>query len=306
MININLLNTFATVVEEGSLSGAGKKLNLTQPAVGLHIQHVVDYFGVTLLSRRGKEMVPTPEGEILYKEIKKLISTHKQFEQYTLSEMFKSKNQIVIGAGPLMTDYIIPHMMGFFKKNHPDIDLVVKPMNTYSTVKGILDHSLDVGFLGFNVKDNKLQVEEWIKDDLMLITPVDHPFAKREYILLEELKGQEFVWHKDFTGLKMFIDEKMRQAGMDTFINPNIIVTSTLSVLTSVQAGLGISLISSRVAEQSVESGKISSVPIKDVFMQRALYIATHRLKRIPSIVQSFLEASKDFKEQFSTVNTTR
>jgi len=300
MININQLKTFATVVEEGSLSAAGEKLNLTQPAVSLHIQNVVDYFGVNLLIRRGKEMEPTPVGKIIFHEVKKLISAYNQFEENTFSEVFKSKNQIVIGAGPLMTDHIIPHMMGFFKKNHPDIDLVVSPMNTDSTVKGILDHTLDVGFLGFKMKNNKLLVEEWIKDDLLLITPVDHPFSKREYICLDDLNGQEFVWHKDFTGLKMFFEEKIRQAGKDIVINPTIIVVSTLSVLTSVHAGLGISLISRRVAEKSVESGLISSVPIQDVQMQRALYIVTHRMKRMPPVVQIFLEASKEFKEQFS------
>ena len=298
MININQLKTFVTVVEEGSLSAAGEKLNLTQPAISLHIQNVVDYFGVHLLNRRGKEMEPTPVGEVLFQESKKLISNYNQLEDVIFSEIFKSKSQIVIGAGPLMTDHIIPHMMGFFKKNHPDIDLVVNPMDTGSTVKGILDHSLDVGFMGFHVKNNRLQVEEWINDELMLILPVDHPFAQREYIHLDELKGQEFVWHKQFTGLRMFFEEKIKQAGKDIDITPSIIVTSTLSVLTSVHAGLGISLISRRVAENSVENGLLATVPVKDVLLLRKLYIVTHRMKKKPPAVESFLEATKEFKEQ--------
>lgn len=300
MLNINQLKTFVTVVMEGSLSAAAEKLNLTQPAVSLHIQNVEDYFGVNLLNRRGKEMELTPVGETLFREGKKMISTYNRIEDDIFTEIFKSKNQILIGAGPVMTDYVIPHMMGFFKKNHPEIDLVVHPMDAEYTVKGVLDHSLDVGFVGYAVKNNKLLAEEWITDELMLILPVDHPFVKKEYISLDDLKGQEFVWHKDFSGIRMFFEEKIRQSGKEIDINPSIIVSSTFSVLTSVQAGLGISLISRWMAEKPIQSGMIASVPISDVSLVRNLYIITHRLKKKPPIVQSFLEASKEFKAHFS------
>lgn len=299
MLNINQLKTFVTVVMEGSLSAAAEKLRLTQPAVSLHIQNVEDYFGVNLLNRRGKEMELTPVGETLFREGKKLISAYNKIEDDIFTEIFKSKNQILIGAGPVMTDYVIPHMMGFFKKNHPEIDLVVHPMDSEYTVKGVLDHSLDVGFVGYNVKNNKLLAEEWITDELMIILPVDHPFAKKESITLDDLKDQEFVWHKDFSGIRMFFQEKIRQAGKEIDINPSIIVSSTFSVLTSVQAGLGISLISRWMAERPIQSGMIASVPISDVSLVRNLYIITHRLKKKPPVVLSFLEASKEFKAQF-------
>lgn len=298
MLNLNQLKTFITAVEEGSLSNAANKLNLTQPAVSLHIQNVEDYFGVNLLNRRGKEMELTPVGETLFREGKKLISVYNRIENDIFAEIFKSKNQIVIGAGPAMTDYVIPHMMGFFKKNHSGIELSVEPMETDNIVRGVLDHSLDVGFVGYNVKNSKLQVEEWIKEELMLIVPLDHPFAIKKYIGLDELKGQEFVWHKEFTGIKRFFEEKIRQAGKDIDITPSIIVFSTMSVLTSVQAGLGISVISKCVAEKPIQSGMIASIPIKDLSLTRNLYIITHKLKKKPPVVLKFLEAAMDFKSQ--------
>lgn len=298
MLNLNQIKTFITVIEEGSLSAAADKLKLTQPAVSLHIQNMEDYFGVNLLNRRGREMELTPVGETLFREGKNLISTYDKIENDIFSEIFRSKNRIMIGAGPIMTDYVIPHMMGFFKKNHPGIDLVAEPMETDNIVKGVLDHSLDIGFVGYNVKNNKLLVEEWIKDDVMLIVPLDHPFAIKKYISLDELKGQEFVWHKEFTGLKRFFEEKIRQAGKDIDITPSIIVSSTMSVLTSVQAGLGISVISKCVAEKPIQSGMVTSVPIKDLSLTRNLYIITHKLTKKPPVVIKFLEAAMDFKSQ--------
>ncbi|MFZ5633866.1 MAG: LysR substrate-binding domain-containing protein [Bacillota bacterium] len=298
MLNLNQIKTFVTVIEEGSLSAAADKLKLTQPAVSLHIQNVEDYFGVTLLNRRGREIELTPVGESLFREGKKLIASYQKIEDAIFTEIFRSKNRIAIGAGPIMIDYFIPHMMGFFKKNHPGIDLVAEPMETDNIVRGVLDHSLDVGFIGYNVKNSKLAVEEWVRDELLLIVPPEHPFARKEYIYLDDLKGQEFVWHKEVTGIRMFFEDKIKKAGKDVDISPAIIVSSTMSVLTSVQAGLGISLISRWVAEKPIQAGMIASVPIKDVSLTRNLYVITHRLKKKPPVVLKFLEAAKEFKSQ--------
>lgn len=300
MLNLNQISTFVTVIEEGSLSAAAEKLKLTQPAVSLHLQNLEDYFGVNLLNRRGKEMEMSPAGETLFREGKKLISSYIRIEEQIFEEIFKTKNKIVIGAGPIMTDYVIPHMMGFFKKNHPGIDLVVEPMETDSIVRGVLDHSLDVGFVGYPVKNNKLEVQEWIKDELLLIVPPDHPFAGRPFICVEDLKGQDFIWRKEVTGMSRFFEDRIKQTGNDIDFTPSIIVPSTMSVLTSVQAGLGISVISRWVVENPVESGVVASVPIKDVSLLRNLYVINHRLKKKPPVVSAFLEAVKDFKGQFT------
>lgn len=298
MPNLNQIKTFVTVVEEGSLSAAADRLSLTQPAISLHIQNLEDYFGVSLLHRRGRDMELTPVGKTLFREGKKIITMYKKTEEEIFTEIFRSKSRIVIGSGPIMTDYVIPHMMAFFRKNHPDIELVVEPMETDSIVRGVLDHSLDIGFIGYKEKNSKLTVDEWVKDELLLIVPPDHPFAGREYILLDELKGQEFVWRKEVTGIGRFFEEKIRKAGKNIDVTPSIIVSSTMSVLTSVQAGLGISVISKWVAEKPIEAGTIASVPIKDISLTRNLYIITHRITRKPPIVMEFLEASKEFKSQ--------
>lgn len=299
MPNLNQIKTFVIVVEEGSLSSAAEKLKLTQPAVSLHIQNLEDYFGVSLLNRRGREMELTPVGDILLREGKKVISTYERAEAEILAEIFRNKHQIVIGAGPIMTDYVIPHMMGFFKKNHPDIDLVVEPLETDNIAKGVLDHSMDVGFIGYNMKNPKLSVEEWVKDELMLIVPVDHPFARKEFITLEELEGQEFVWRKEVTGISRFFEEKIKQSGKKINIDPSIVVSSTMSVLTSVQAGLGLSVISKWVAEKQVQAGMLASVRIRDISLTRSLYIITHKLTQKPPMVLNFLEAAREFKKQF-------
>ena len=54
--------TFLTLIEEGSYTKAAKKLNITQPAVTQHIQHLQEELGVQLFLLEGKQLLVTEKG----------------------------------------------------------------------------------------------------------------------------------------------------------------------------------------------------------------------------------------------------
>src|SRR5580658_7896631 len=54
------LRTFLQVVRGGSLSGAARRLGLTQPTVGRHIDALEQALGVTLFTRSPRGLTPTP------------------------------------------------------------------------------------------------------------------------------------------------------------------------------------------------------------------------------------------------------
>ena len=57
--------TFLTLIEEGSYTKAAKKLNITQPAVTQHIQHLQEELGVQLFRFEGKQLLVTEKGRYL-------------------------------------------------------------------------------------------------------------------------------------------------------------------------------------------------------------------------------------------------
>ena len=61
----NKLQTFLTLCETQNYSQAAKKLNITQPAVSQHIQYLENYYGVLLISNKGKNFELTDEGKAL-------------------------------------------------------------------------------------------------------------------------------------------------------------------------------------------------------------------------------------------------
>lgn len=299
MFNLTQLKTFIAVVEEGSISSAAEKISITQPAVSLHIQGLEDYMGTGILSRRGRGLELNAAGKALYEKAKEIISYMENAENQIFSSINDVKKDISIGAGPIMSDYVLPHVIAYFKKDHPQVEVGIEPSETSLIIKGVLDHTFDLGFIGAPVKNDKIEMEEWVEEELLLIAPPGHPFAKRKSILCKELEGQNFILRKQITGIRMFLENKLREAGMgEPLLSPAFEVPSTASILTSVEAGLGISFVSRWVGKQAIELGTVVHVPIEDVSLVRNLFIINRKNKRKLPIVENLLIHLRQYKEK--------
>ena len=163
MLNLNLLKTFIAVVEAGTLSATAEKLGLRQPTISLQIQNLEDSLGVKLLTRRGKAAGLTPEGEMVLRKAIQLVASCEKMETELFEELQRGKVQILVGAGPIMTDHVLPHVVARFQQTYPDIRIVVEPTETASIIKGVLDRTYDIGFVGFPLRDDRLELEGWIR-----------------------------------------------------------------------------------------------------------------------------------------------
>lgn len=68
------LQTFCTVISEGSMTAAASKLSITQPAVSQQIRQLEKYFGVKLLSRNARKVNPTIQGQIFYETSNRILN----------------------------------------------------------------------------------------------------------------------------------------------------------------------------------------------------------------------------------------
>lgn len=68
------LQTFCTVISEGSMTAAASKLSITQPAVSQQIRQLEKDFGVKLLSRNARKVKPTVQGQIFYETSNRILN----------------------------------------------------------------------------------------------------------------------------------------------------------------------------------------------------------------------------------------
>ena len=87
MVNLEWYRTFKAVYKTGTLTGAAQELFISQPGVSLHLSSLESYTGYKLFDRKGRRMVPTERGKVLYNFVIdamiKLEEAEKNFQRST-------------------------------------------------------------------------------------------------------------------------------------------------------------------------------------------------------------------------------
>ncbi len=106
----------------------------------------------------------------------------------------------------------------------------------------------------------------------MLITPKDHPWAKREFIEVEELLGEKFILPAANTKTYMKVNEALASKNLSLLqLDSFLTLDNAEAIALSVNKGLGLSFSSTTISSAISET---VAVPIKDINIKQGLYIA--------------------------------
>src|SRR5688572_9574772 len=124
-LNLDQLRTLLTVVEHGSFSAAAKRLNLSQPAVSLHVRELETRLGVGLVERLGKKAYPTAAGQELIEHAQRLM----QAEESAIVSMRRHREglagRVRIGTNAHYLIYCLPPVLRRLRAEFPMIELVI-------------------------------------------------------------------------------------------------------------------------------------------------------------------------------------
>jgi len=282
-MKISILKTFVTVVEEKSLSRAADILYLTQPAVSKHIKVLERFFNVSFFHRQGQKVSLTEEGEVFYNQAKEIIKKWDHALQ-TMEELSgKVGGVLKIGASTIPGEYILPYLLGSYKKEYPEVDIKLEIGDTSKIVRMLLAEDIHVGVVGARVERKRLKAKKFMEDEIVLIIPQGHPLAKKEKIYSSDLLQDNLIWREKGSGTRRVVEEKLVKEGMALgTLEPVLELGSTQSIITAVEAGLGISLVSSWAVKKEQALKKLVVKNIEDVSLKRDLFFLYPREQYLP------------------------
>lgn len=283
-----------TVVEKESFSKAAKALFLTQPAVSFQIQTLEEYYGTRLFDRVNRQIALTETGRLLLKYANRMSQLQSELEKEMQELTGTIKGRLLIGASTTIGEYIVPQLLGTFKRKYPEVELILEVANTEDIENKIHDTSLDIGLVEGPVTGKDIEKEFFIEDHLAVITGIHHPWAKKGEISVFELDQYPFVSREKGSGTRMVIEEALKKAGFSPN-NLNVIMElgSTSAIKAAVANDLGVSIISKWAAKEKVKMGQIAKVEIKELDFERDFSIIYHKKKFRTHAVDGFLRFLK-------------
>ena len=293
------LRTFLEIVRAGNFSEAAKSLKLSQPAVSFQIQKLEQDLGAKLLERGSGKLAITPAGLVFKEHAESIIAE----ENAMIEELSALRSEVIgrlsIAASTVPGEFILPYVIADFRNEYPSVNIDIEVSDTNGVIKMVNDGPYDLGFTGAKVEASNMVQTKFYKDRMVLIVPNHHPFSTRSWITVEELQEQQMIWREGGSGTMSNIQKILQKAGVDPSTWKNLSsLGSTQSVISGVQAGLGISFVSDFAVKPLVEAGLLKSIPINKINLERDLFIIHKKNGLTTRLQQTFFKFTKSWKKE--------
>lgn len=290
------LKVFCTVAETRSFSKASEIIHLTQPAVSLQIQALEEVYETKLFDRTSSTVMLTPAGEILYKYAKEILTLFAEAEKDIGEKTGLVKGSISIGASSTIGNYVLPAVIADFKRKNPKIKIHLLVGNTKRVVDFLNAGNIDLGLVEGEVTKYKIRTEKLLSDELGMIVPSAHPWAKKKEVSILDVMKEPFIFREEGSGTRQVIEKYLQKRGISPQkMNITTVLGSTEAIKDAVENGVGLSIVSKWAIRKERRYGSLDMLKFKEGKMLRDFSLIYSRNAITSYAAEEFLNYIKKY-----------
>lgn len=272
ILNLHHLKVFQTVVRHLSFSRASEELMISQSAVSMHVKSLERTIGLPLFEKVGHRIRLTTAGESLWSYSQKIFALLNETQQVMAALKGGDMGQLRVAADTTVGVYVVPEYLGQFRRLFPQVSIMLDVANRTTVMERIAAREADLAVMGQIPED----LAEWdaapfLENDLVVIASPDHPLANKRFIAVEALSREGFLVRETGSGTRATMERYFNQAGIGFRVNMELGNNSTIKQ--GVANGLGIAVISRRVIQLELESGRLVILPVEGFPLKRYWYV---------------------------------
>ena len=243
------LKYFVAVAEELHFGRAAKRLCITQQPLSRQIKDLEEELGVELFYRTKRTVRLTEVGAIFLAETRKTLQQAEHAVHIVRQAQQGKIGRLTVGFTGSALNIVLPAAVRQFKQLFPQVELVLKRMQTLEQVEALNSQQIDLGLLHPPINDETLNLETIYRENLVVALPDNHSLAKNTFepISLQQLARESFILFPRHFGSILYdrIINMCQQAGF----SPNVVQEAIpqQTILGLVAAEIGVSLIHSSV-----------------------------------------------------------
>ncbi len=295
-LEVRHLKLLTAVAEEGSVTGAARRLHLTQSALSHQLRDAEEKLEARLFLRLGRRMVLTPAGEHMLQSARRVLAELEGAEGRVRRQASSAHGVLRLSTQCYTCYHWLPELLRGFRQCHPGVDVRIDAEATRAPLEALLEGRLDVALTNCAPRDPRFRVRPLFEDDLLVVLPPRHALAREKYILPERLGGETVIVYpprKDSFLLNLY----MTPAG----VQPGGVleVPLTEAIVEMVKAGLGVGFLARWAVAPWVAKREVAARPITRQGCRRQWSAVTLRRTEPSSCVEEFISLLADTKSPF-------
>jgi len=212
-VKFQQLHAFKAVYELGTMTAAGERLHLTQPAVSKLVAALENGIGFRLFERIKGRLVPTDQGKAFYFEVAKAFAALDTLEDSARDIRTHHWGSLHIATFPLLAHGYLPKLLGQLLKQAPELKGSLKAYRSEEVLRRTEIQSCDLGFAAVDELSPGVGGIE-VMCDCVCILPPASPLASLTQITPKDLDTTPFIRsEKDLTQDR--VDQVFARAGVE-------------------------------------------------------------------------------------------
>ena len=193
-----------------------------------------------------------------------------------------------MGATLTLGHYLATLLIGSFMQRHPECRVKLQVHNTAHVVQQVAHYELDLGLIEGDCHHPDIEVQPWVKDELVVFCAPSHPLAAVGQADLQTLSEEAWILREQGSGTRLTFDQAMRHHPRE--LNIRLELEHTEAIKRAVESCLGIGCISRLALRDAFRRGSLVAVETPDLDLRRQFYFIWHTQKYQTAAMREFLE----------------
>ena len=290
-MDLRQLRYFLVLAEEGQVSRAAKKLNMSQPPLSQQLRMMEEELGTTLLERKrnGKSMELTEAGKVLQEKARQLL---KSWEDAMLAVQETGeglKGQLTLGSVLAYMSYL-PEKIKQFNECYPNVEFKIYAGDPYEMQNYLENKNIELAIVYLPAGVKGLAVKDLGTVPNVFVVPEGwESYQNKDSIQLKNLENVPLllVHREKGTGIYEEIVEEFKERG----IQPNILCEChDVNVLLSLVAkGLGATIVPKSAVLPNQYKG-LRVLDIEDTAVRSQIGLVWRKDRYLSKMAQRFME----------------
>lgn len=178
-MNFRQLEYIQAIQKEGSISGAAKKLFISQSALSQQLIKLEEEIGAPLFERGISPLRPTYLGEQYLAYVRRILFEYEEANRLLQDLENSKKGRLVVGIPPNRSMQILPSLLPKFIAQYPDIELIFREYKSFELDEMILQGDIDFSIMVSPSQSPMISFTPLLKEEIFLAVPENSPLHQK-------------------------------------------------------------------------------------------------------------------------------
>ncbi|MEM6299044.1 MAG: LysR substrate-binding domain-containing protein [Bacteroidota bacterium] len=231
-MTIQQLEYVVAIDRYGKFSEAAEHCFVTQPTLSMQLKKLEEELDLVIFDRKTQPVTATPAGKVVLEQARQILKQVAQLQDWVQGHKNKLEGELRLGIIPTLAPYLVPHFLGAFMRNFPNVHLKILEIRTEYMLQAMVKKEIDLG---------------------LLVTPIQLP---------KSIQSRPLFYEKFMAYLKADVAEKFgHRIKMEDLLNEQLWVLSEGNCFRSQTINLcAMSQLAFREQQFTYESGSLEAL----------------------------------------------